>query len=178
MNLRAIVPAGAGVAFALFLLAKLLWRMRWAGGRRGPLDPRIREVRARAAKVVGPERARVLCEAATLAEGARRPTAAFGYYLRASRADPTAVAPIRGLAHTLARRPRALERVLWRNIASLDVTRHRVALRISLEELAAMHSRRRDRVRARAIENLLAAISPIATHVSAAAVDSGGSRVP
>lgn len=186
-----MVPAGAAIAFALFLLGKLLWRMRRAGGSRGPLDPRIREVRARAARVVGPERARVLCEAGALAEQARRPTAAFGYYLRASRADPAAEAPIRGLAHTLARRPRALERALWRNVASLDVALHRAALRVTLEELAAMHARRRDRVRARALEKLVAALSmpaslpaatpasaPAMAEVSAEAVDSAGSRVP
>src|SRR5436853_4242605 len=154
MDARALAPAGAAIVFVLFLF----WKLRPASEGRGPLDPRIQEVRARAAATTGVERAKALCEAGAIADEARRPTAAFGYYWRAARADPAAEAPIRGLSHALARKPRSLEQALWRHLASLDVTAHPIAARAAVEELSALYRRRRDRARARALENVLAAL--------------------
>lgn len=156
MDARTVVPAGAAIVFVLFLF----WKLRPTRDGRGPLDPRIRELRARAAEVGGTERAKLFCEAGAMADEANRPTAAFGYYLRATRADPAAQEPIHGLAHALSRKPRALERALWRHLATLDFTAHPAAARATLEELAALYRRRRDRVRARSFENLLAALAP------------------
>jgi hypothetical protein len=154
MDPRTIVPASAAIVFVLFLV----WKLRPAREGRGPIDPRIKDVRARAAASTGAERAKALCEAGAIADEARRPTAAFGYYLRAARADPSAEAPIRGLSRALARKPRSLEQALWRHLASLDVKAHPEAARAAVEELSALYRRRRDRARARALENVLAAL--------------------
>src|SRR5258708_29810225 len=101
MDARTVVPAGAAIVFVLFLV----WKLRPMSDGRGPLDPRIREVRARAAEATGMERAKLFCEAGAIADEAKRPTAAFGYYLRATRADPSADEPIHGLARALSRKP-------------------------------------------------------------------------
>ena len=155
VDVRTLVPAGAAILFVLFLV----WKLRPAREGRGPMDPRIKEVRARAAATTGAERAKALCEAGAIADEAHRPTAAFGYYLRAARADPAAEAPIRGLSQALARKPRSLEQALWRHLASLDPKAHPAAARATVDELSALYRRRRDRARARALENVLAALS-------------------
>ena len=117
MEPRALIPAIAAALFVIFLL----WKMRpVAFGKRGPLDPRIALARGRAAALTGRERALALCDAGALCLEANRATAAFGNYLRATRADPSAVEPIRGIVAALARNRTSLERVLWRHLATLD----------------------------------------------------------
>ncbi|GAC1351695.1 MAG: hypothetical protein NVSMB1_07210 [Polyangiales bacterium] len=135
----------------------LLWKMRPAGfNRRRPLDPRIREARDRASRGYGRQRALALCDAGAVSIAANRPTAAFGYYLRATRADALSSEPIRGIARALARRRRSLERVLWRQLSTLDWQRpDNEALRAALEELIALYRRSGERSRAEAITKAL-----------------------
>jgi hypothetical protein len=156
VDARALIPAGAAVVFVVFLMWKMWPSVRGPLQRRRSIDPRLPALREKAAVVTGAERARVLCEAGDVAlEGARQ-TAAFGYYLRAARADVAAGAPIRGIARALGRKPRSLERVLWRHLSTLDV--RSPAARATLEELVALYQRTRDRNRARSLENLLALV--------------------
>ncbi len=161
LDARALIPAIAAAVFVLFLL----WKMRpvifFA---RGPLDPRVNEARARAATVTGRDRALALCEAGALCIESSRHTAAFGYYLRASRADPSAPEPIHGMAQALVRRRASLERVLWRHLATIEWTGEVApAVRATLEELAVLYRRSGERFRADAllrVEALLPASEP------------------
>lgn len=174
MDARTLLPAGAAIVFVLFLV----WKLRPSREGRGPLDPRIARARERAAVTKGSERAAALCEAGALADEARRPTAAFGYYLRATRADPSSVAPIRGMAHALARKPRSLERALWRHLALLDFDANRAAACAAMEELAHLYRRRRERTKARALEKLVSALPAPPPADAREASDSAQSRVP
>src|SRR5258708_3558297 len=107
--------------------------------RRHSVDPRLPALRAKASTVAGPARARALCEAGAISLERSRQTAAFGYYLRAARADAGAAEPIHGIARALARKPRSLERVLWRHLATIDV--RSPAARATLEALVALYER-------------------------------------
>ena len=146
---RALIPAIAAALFVIFLL----WKMRpFTFGKRGPLDPRIAEARTRAAELSGRARALALCEAGALSLEAKRPTAAFGYYLRATRADPSAIEPIRGIVRALGRKRASLERVLWRQLATLEWSGEFVpAVSACLGELEALHRRSGERARADAL---------------------------
>jgi hypothetical protein len=157
MDPRALIPAVAAIAFIAFLL----WKMRPASvGRRRPVDPHVAEARARATRLDGRARAVALCEAGARSNEAARTVAAFGYYLRALRADLTYDEPIRGLARTLGRRRASLERVLWRHLASLDwASAQRTAARTTLEELISLYRRGRDRPRAEALGKVLTLLS-------------------
>jgi len=65
------------------------------------------------------ERAIALAEAGDACAGAvGRTTGAVGYYTRAMRANPSSVEIVDRAAKGLARRPRALEQLLWRRLAS------------------------------------------------------------
>jgi hypothetical protein len=154
LDYRAILPASAAVAFIVYLV----WKMWPREGRHGPLDPRITEARERAGKVEGAARSQALCEAGALADEAGRATAAFGYYLRAARADVEAEEPVRGMSRALARRPRALERALWRHLGLVPLAS--AAGRATLEELGVVYKRLHDRSRRHAVERILVAIHP------------------
>jgi len=136
----------------------LIWKMRpVAFGKRGPLDPRIAEARSRALEATGRERALALCEAGALCLEANRPTAAFGYYLRATRADPTAIEPISGIVKSLARKRASLERALWRHLATLEWSGDTLpAVRASIGELADLYRKSGERFRAEALLKALA----------------------
>jgi hypothetical protein len=126
------------VATAAFL-ALLLWRLRPLIGRgRGAGAGReaLREVQARieAAKTE-PERAVALCDAADL----MRAGEAKGMYLRAMRADPASVPVIERVVAGLARRPRTLESLLWRYLASRPWTDAKDATRAALDALRVLY---------------------------------------
>lgn len=164
MDWRSLLPTAAAALFVLFLL----WKMRPAGlGRRPPLDPRIAELRLRSTNLVGAEKSAALCEAGALAHSAMRPTAAFGYYLRAARAEPSAIEPVRGMALALARRRRSLERALWRHLAWLDWSTSPGAARATLEELATVYRRGRDRARVEALGKAAALLPSNASETGA-----------
>jgi hypothetical protein len=140
------------LAAAAFLVV-LLWRVRplIPGRRRGASRDDIRQAQARIEAATGePERARALCDAADL----MRTGSAKGLYLRALRADPTAVDVIQRAAAGLAKRPRALESLLWRHLGSTPWRDSPDATRAALDALRALYEGPlRNATRAKAIAN-------------------------
>jgi hypothetical protein len=139
------------VATAAFL-AVLVWRVRpfVAFGRGGGATAEaLREAHARVeAATSDADRAVALCEAAALVG----PRGARGLYLRAMRADPTSVNVIERAVAGLSRRPRALESLLWRHLASTPWTSSREATRAALDALRVLYEGRlRNAVRAQAM---------------------------
>ncbi len=122
---------------------------------------RLREAKARVQKATtDEERANALCDAgdACAAGGARR-GAAFGFYLRALKLRPSEASFVARAAHGLARRPRALESLLWRHLASTEWKGEaRPAVQASLQELSTLYATRLGRgARARALAHALEA---------------------
>jgi hypothetical protein len=124
----------AGVFFAM-----VVWRVRPVigfGRRPGVSKEALRGhlARAEAAKDEH-DRALALCDAADLmaAGGAR------GLYLRALRADPAAVQVVQRTVTGLAKRPRALEHVLWRHLSQSPWTDSREATVASLDALRVLY---------------------------------------
>src|SRR5262245_46101265 len=110
------VLAVMAVLFTAFLLVKL----RPLSNRRRGLAPEVRAARSRAVAATDLRaRAEAFCEAGTLAAThGRRWTAAAGFFLRAMHADPTfPVAVERMVAVFQKRRPKLLEKMLWRRLA-------------------------------------------------------------
>jgi hypothetical protein len=151
------------VATAAFL-AYLLWRVRpaLAGRTRTASREALREARARI-ESAGDEaaRARALCDAADiLAKKVGRGASAAGLYMRAMRADPRSAEIVARAASGLARRPRALESLLWRHLAASPWRGEmRDAARASLDALRALYEgRRKNGVRARALAHAVEAL--------------------
>jgi hypothetical protein len=147
-----IVAAGA-------FLALLLWRVRpvafWTTKRRVSREA-LREAWARIEAAPGePERARALCDAADLlARQVRGRGSATGFYLRAMRSDPKSVEVIERAVAGLARRPRALESILWRHLAIVRWKESSESTRATLDALRALYEGQlRNAVRARALAN-------------------------
>jgi hypothetical protein len=153
MQDRSIPLILAAAAF----LAVLLWRVRPL------LSPRQRQASREAFRqalsridsaVDEPARALALCDAADLA--AKRiggGASAKGLYLRALRSDGCSAELVVRAASGLAKRPRALEAVLWRHIGSVPWTGDSGdAVRASLDTLRSLYEGPlRNAVRARAI---------------------------
>lgn len=158
---RQLVLAGVAVLF----LAFLLWRMRPGTPRRVAIGAEVRAARARARAASTPRaRAEALCEAGELAvkDGARW-TAAAGSFLRAMNADPTwPDAVSRLVAAFRRRRPRLLEKILWRRLGHLPWDEaHRPVLLIVASTLRQLYEKeRRDRVRAAVFRRLEATFQP------------------
>jgi hypothetical protein len=147
--------AGVAALFLLFLLVK----MRPARRRRDALSEAVQAARERARRATtADERADALCEAGTLAiRSQRRITAAVGFFLRAMRADPTSAQVIQRTTSALARRrPRLLEKILWRRLAVLPWDGpHRDAARAAAIGLRELYLREiRDRNRAEILRKL------------------------
>jgi len=125
------------VATAVFL-AFLLWRIRpfvgGSGGGAGREALRAAQDRVEAAKTE-PERALALCDAAEL----MRAGEARGMYLRAMRADPASADVVARAVAGLTRRPRALESLLWRYLASRPWTDAKDATRAALDALRSLY---------------------------------------
>lgn len=125
------------VAAAAFL-AVLVWRVRPAvgfGRRPGVSSDEVRACLARAESAKGDhERALALCDAADRlgARGAR------GLYLRALRADPASLPVVERTVAGLAKRPRALEAVLWRHLSVTPWANRDVAAAI-LDQLRVLY---------------------------------------
>ena len=152
-----IVSAGA-------FLAVLLWRVRplvaWRTKQRAEREA-IHEALARVdAASEGTERALALCDAADLlARQVRGPGSAKGLYLRAMRSDPTSVEVIRRAVTGLARRPRALESLLWRRLATAPWKESGEATGAVLDGLRTLYDGPlRNAIRARAFANARAAL--------------------
>jgi hypothetical protein len=139
------------VAAAAFL-AVLVWRVRpfvaWGRSRREGREA-LREAQARIdAARSEPERAAALCDAAGLV----RAGGAKGLYLRAMRADPSSVNVVERAVAGLSHRPRSLESLLWRRLATSAWTESADATRAALDALRVLYEGPlRDAVRARAM---------------------------
>jgi hypothetical protein len=151
------------IATASFL-AVLVWRVRplveWTTHQRetrGALRGARERIEASKDEI---ERARHLCDAADLlAAYVHSRTTAIGYYLRAMRADPSSVEIVARMSAGLARRPRALESLLWRHLALGGGGANKEATRAALDGLRMLYEGRlRSGVRARALQNVRDAI--------------------
>jgi hypothetical protein len=163
------------VAAALFG-ALVVWQNRPSLGPRKIGKARrqaLADARARLAAATTPtERAAALCDAGDASAFAvGGVTSALGYYLRAMRTDPTSTEPIQRAARGLARRPRALEKVLWRRLGGASWEGpNRPAAIAALTELARVYGGPfRNRSRAHAISHALVALGQPAIAVPAPA---------
>jgi predicted O-linked N-acetylglucosamine transferase (SPINDLY family) len=105
------------------------------------------------------ERALALCDAADASIAARAGmTSAIGFYLRAMRTNPRSAEIVERAAQSLARRPRALENLLWRRLGAEEWRGD--AAKAALRHLATLYSGPlKSAVRAKALENALASVS-------------------
>lgn len=147
-------------------LTVLLWRVRPAwpwSSRRAASRESLREVRARIESAKDPvARAQALCDAADItARGGGGYGSAAGLYQRALRADPKSADIVRRAVAGLAKRPRALESLLWRALAAAQWTGDsRDAMRVALEALQTLNEGPlKNPVRARALAHARDAIS-------------------
>ncbi len=132
--------AVASAVFVLFLLWKLRPRMD-SGGSSGKTVA-LKEAKARiTAAKTDEERALALCDAGDAAAGRFRGSeSAIGYYLRAMRASPRSADLVSRAAKGLARRPRALESLLWRRLGAEPWTGGgEAAAKVALDELARLY---------------------------------------
>lgn len=154
------VLLGICVLFGTYVVLQLL-----PAGRRRRRAPGAveRAERARAAAATTPrDRATALAAAASAAAQERRWTRAAGLYLRALRADPTAIGIAPDLVATVGgRRPRLAESILWRRLAAVpDDDAHRAAAAEIASSLAGLYaSGLRDRARAEVLRRLAARLA-------------------
>ena len=146
------------LATAAFL-AVLLWKIRplVPGPRLGASREAMREASARIEAAPNEkERAIALCDAADLLN----PVSAQGLYMRAIRADPASVVVIERAVAALAKRPRVLERLLWRYLAGSPWRRSREVTSVVLEALRLLYEGPlRNATRAKAMANAREAIA-------------------
>jgi len=151
------------VAMAGIFILFLLWRMRPAFGHgKDGAAALLREAKKRLDEAKSDEeRALALADAGdACARSVGRANGAVGYYLRAMRASPASADLVMRAANALARRPHALESLLWRRLGAEPWSAERTAAaRAALRELARLYAGPlRNRVRARALEHTLAAL--------------------
>jgi hypothetical protein len=147
-----IVAAGAFLALLGWRVRPLVvWRTQQRASRQALLEARLRIEAA----PEGPQRARALSDAADLAaRQVRGRGRAAGLYLRAMRSDPTSVEVLQRAVAGLARRPRALESLLWRQLAIARWEESPGAAAVALDALRALYDGPlRNAVRARALAN-------------------------
>jgi hypothetical protein len=147
--------------FAAFLLFRMRPALR-SGKTPGAVRAALRDAKARVASATTDvERADALADAGdACAQSLARATSAVGFYLRAMRADPTSATIVVRASAALARRPHALEALLWRRLGADDwsETRRDAAL-AAVRSLAALYSGPlHNRSRARALEHALMAM--------------------
>jgi hypothetical protein len=135
------------VAVAVLFVVFLIVQMRPGVARRRGLGGEVKAARERArTATTARARAAALCEAGALAvrEGARW-TASAGFFLRAMNADPTWPDAVRQMASTFhRRRPRLLEKILWRRLGHLPWDdAHRATLFAVTESLCELYERER-----------------------------------
>lgn len=144
--------AGVSLLFLVFLVVQL----RPVRGRRGGLNGEIRAARQRARAATSPRaKAEALCEAASIAAKKLFQRSAAGLLLRAMRADPAWPHPIELATSTLqARRPRLLERLLWKRLSDLPWDdEHRAAVTAAALALRDLYRHKlRDSARAEFLE--------------------------
>lgn len=141
------------VVTAVLFLGFLLVKMRPGGTHRAALTAEVRAAQERARIAETPRaRAEALLDAGVLAVRAgRRWMTATGFFLRAMNADPTSSLIVQRLIQTFhARRPRLLEKILWRRLGTLPWDdAHQAVLGEVAVGLAQLYDRQlRDRSRA------------------------------
>lgn len=150
------VLAVAAVLFLVFLIV----RVRPRGPLRGRVREEVRAARRRATEATTPRaQAEALCEAGTLAlrDGPRWNLSA-GLFLRAMKADPAWAELVEIVVRLFRRRrPRLLEKILWRRLSNtVWDDDHRAVLLETLTGLALLYERElRDRSRATVFRRLL-----------------------
>jgi hypothetical protein len=148
----------AAVVFALFLL----WRLRPSiVSTRGKSSLALREAKKKIEAATDDlSRATALAEAGGACAELGRTTGAVGYFLRAMRADPSSADLVNRAAAALARRPHALEALLWRRLGSAPwADSGRGAALAALAHLAALYAGPiHHRPRARALAYAIAAL--------------------
>lgn len=153
---------GATVLFVVFLLVK----MRPASSARAKLSADVRAARERAYRATDhEERGQAFCEAGELSAKQGRWTAAAGFFLRAMLAAPSDVRTIERTTAALAkRRPRLLEKILWRKLAHVPWDdEHRDVVRAAAAGLAHVYQGElRDGSRAEAMQKLARLHAPVA----------------
>ena len=151
------------LVFAAFLVYRFRPVIGGTHRVRGPSLAALREAKERATNAKdAKERAVALADAGDAASRGGNAVAAMGYYLRAMRSDPASVAIVDRAADGLARRPDALEAVLWRRLASGPWSGGDAeAAHAALRRLASLyaHGSLRNKTRSRALENAFAAVS-------------------
>ena len=141
-----------------------VWRLRpsFAGSRTGgPARGALRDAKKRIEGAKNPgERALALCDAGDACAASLRANSAVAYYMRAMRSDPTSPALVERAVQGLARRPHALEALLWRRLGAEPwAGGSRTAALTALRSLAHLYeSQLRNRARARALDYALAAL--------------------
>jgi|HubBroStandDraft_6_1064221.scaffolds.fasta_scaffold220502_3 hypothetical protein len=130
---------------ALLFLGYLVVRLRPRRERRAGLTDTVRAARLRVLEAGTPRaRAEALAAVGTIAarEGARW-TSAAGYFLRAMNADPTWPGGVQQTVASLRRRrPRMLEKILWRRLGALPWDdAHRAVLREAAASLSALYAK-------------------------------------
>jgi hypothetical protein len=150
--------AGAAAAFLLFLVIK----MRPSLPFRGHASEELKKARARAKEATSPRaKAEALCEVGVIAARTALPLVATGYFLRAMRADPSWPGAIERAAAAFHKRPRLLERFLWRRLAELPWDdQHRDVLRAVAYALRDVYDSVRDRPRAEFMNRFAAKLDP------------------
>jgi hypothetical protein len=147
------------VAATIAFFAILLWKLRPDVGPSGR-GSKAAALRAAKQKIEAAktdhEKALALCDAGdVLAAGLSRSESAIGFYLRAMRASPQSADLVARAAKGLARRPRALESLLWRRLGAEPWKGGGVAAaRAAIDELSKLYAGpRRNAPRARAMEH-------------------------
>jgi hypothetical protein len=146
----------AAAVFGVFML----WKVRPAAFSPGRAARRaaFRDAQKRIEEAKDDDaRAAALCDAAARATSAGR---AIGLYVRAMRLKPASADFVERAAVALAHRPRSLESLLWRRLATEPWTGASSGpARAALRHLAALYAGPlHNQIRAKAIENALAAL--------------------
>ena len=144
----------SAVAFAAFMAFR--FRPVVSGeGRKSAVA--LREAKRRvAAATDDAARSLALCDAADACVRLGRTSGAVSFYLRAARVAPASEEIAARASEGLAKRPGALEKVMWRQLANTRFVESREAAVIALRALAASYAKRpRFHGRARALENVL-----------------------
>ena len=145
----------ASFVFVVFLLWKLRPALDLGGGAGKGAAIRAAKERVAAARTEE-ARALALCDAGdAAAAGLAGGESAIGYYLRAMRTDPRSADLVVRAAKGLARKPRALESLLWRRLGAEPWRGGgEAAAKAALEELARLYAGPlRNAPRARAMEH-------------------------
>jgi hypothetical protein len=130
---------------ALLFLGYLLVRLRPGREKRAAMTDTVRAARARVLEAATPRaRAEALAEVGVIAarEGGRW-TSAAGYFLRAMSSDPTWPGGVQQTVASLRRRrPRMLEKILWRRLGALPWdAAHRAVLHEAATSLSSLYAK-------------------------------------